>query len=392
MLLDRQTPKTVTTRHRGKYQFPYLDGYNGPAPSDMATTGARQDASERQDRPSNPTPDHDSASSLASLDDDSSLEAPMKQPDPNLIETDVNRSVPQTTDAPASAVSPKQTTNGTAAASTSPTVTESSLNIADIIFFPEDVARGRENASKLRASFQAEKTSETNALQASLAEERQRVKELEQQLADLRDGYTTRLNADKQEHERAVTALKASLDDTRTNLLTAVATLSTEVKAKEDILEQMQKFARSKDDTSKDQSKRPSPHSTENIQPPQPAATNTHTPQNSHLAAPTEPQPSPKPTAQPQSQTQNLKPLLSSFRDAHIRFAGYVRTTTEAHKVHVSSIEQLDKELEEEEITMRGVRNVVKGLVDGAGKVGGGLEKLGTESDGVLQLMDGVEH
>lgn len=234
MLLDQQTPKVTSTRHRGQKQFPHLEGYNGPAPPDMATIIARQDEIERQNSASDPESDHDSASS-ASLDDASSVESPMKRINPKL-------------DKAISTVPPKQTNMPTLATQTAPDATGSMRDMPDIVLYSEDLAKGRENASKLRASFEAEKASEVETLQTSLAEERQRVIELEEQLAGLREGYNTRINTEKQEHERAMTALKGSLDKSHKALVLTVANVSNDLQAKE---KEMETLAKSHEETIK---------------------------------------------------------------------------------------------------------------------------------------------
>ncbi|KAL8752474.1 MAG: hypothetical protein Q9184_005723 [Pyrenodesmia sp. 2 TL-2023] len=451
MLLDRQTPKTVTTRRRGKYQFPYLPGYNGPTPPDMATVLARQDEVERQNGKSHSTADNDSGSSLASLSDDdgSELESPIKRTERSAVQTEANP-IPPNTQAPVSATSvapmvPKATV--VANTSTAPVSSETiSLNIPDVIFFAEDVAKARENAAKLRASFEAEKASvrlasktevdsERKAVEAELAQEKERVTELTQQIADLREGFATRMNAEKQEHERAVKALKASLDEKEANLHENLSTVSRQLKAsdhtikerddtikarndtikakeniittqfgtiraREDTIKQLKETQLSKDKSSVSESRRPSLQPTnETPRPPTPAKPFSII---QALSTPIQ-SPTPTPAATTNANTKaasqikaDLKPHVSSLRNSHIRLAGHLRTTNEAHGTLKSSIERLHTELVEDEITMRGVTVVVKGLVEEAGKVSAELKKAGRESDGVkggvMELMDKVEH
>ncbi|KAL8927001.1 MAG: hypothetical protein Q9208_002546 [Pyrenodesmia sp. 3 TL-2023] len=444
----RRTPKTVTTRYRGKYQFPYLPGYNGPTPPDMATVLARQDELERQNGKSYSTADNDSVSSLASLSDDegSELESPMKRPDRGVVETNANP-IPPTTQAPDSAVSvasmvPTPVVPNT---STAPVSSETiSMNIPDVIFFAEDLAKARENATKLRASFEAEKASvrlasktevdsERKAAEANLTQERERVTELTQQLADLREGFATRMNAEKQEHERAITALKASLDEKEANFQENISIVSGQLKAsddtiivrddaikarddtiktkeaiiatqfgtiraKDDTIKQLKETQSSKENSSVNESRRPSLQPTnETSRPLTPAkpfsiiqALSPPTELTAHATAANA-------TSKPATQIKaELKPHVSSLRNSHIRLAGHLRTTNEAHGALKSSIERLHAELEEDEITMRGVAIVVKGLVEGVGKVNAELKKAGKESDGVkggvMELMDKVEH
>ncbi|KAI4115284.1 MAG: hypothetical protein LQ345_004098 [Seirophora villosa] len=128
-----------------------------------------------------------------------------------------------------------------------------------------------------------------------------------------------------------------------------------------------------------------------------PAALTEQNPTTAVLPPPSphhHPPPFPAPTP-PTPRPSTIKPLISSLRDSHIRLAGHLRTTTAAHTEHEAAVRQLHADLEEGEIAMRRVRNVVKGLVAGAGKVGAELEKAAGESDGVkgrvMALMDRVE-
>lgn len=414
MLLDRQTPKTVTTRYRGKYQFPYLPGYNGPTPPDMATVLARQDELERQNGKSSSTADNDSVSSLASLSDDegSELESPMKRPDRSVVETNANP-MPSNTQVPDSAASVASMvpTSVEPNTSTAPVSSETiSMDIPDVIFFAEDLAKARENASKLRASFEAEKASvrlasktevdsERKAAEANLAQERERVTELTQQLADLREGFATRMNAEKQEHEHAITALKASLDEKEANFQENISMVSGQLKAsddtikvrddtikarddtiktkeaiittqsgtiraRDDTIKQLKETQSSKDKSSVNESRRPS------LQP----ANETPLPLTpakpfsiiQALSAPIElpaHATAANATIKPASQIKaELKPHVSSLRNSHIRLAGHLRTTNEAHGALKSSIARLHAELEEDEITMRGLRLWSRGL------------------------------
>ncbi|KAL9035325.1 MAG: hypothetical protein Q9214_006635, partial [Letrouitia sp. 1 TL-2023] len=56
-VLARSASEAISRRPRGtQYQFPYLEGYVGPPPPDLATILARQDEMERQNGPRSPTP------------------------------------------------------------------------------------------------------------------------------------------------------------------------------------------------------------------------------------------------------------------------------------------------------------------------------------------------
>ncbi|KAL8720296.1 MAG: hypothetical protein Q9225_002834 [Loekoesia sp. 1 TL-2023] len=394
MLLDQQTPKTVTTRRRGKYQFPYLDGYNGPAPPNLATIHARQDESERQNSASNPISDHDIASSLDSLDEDSPSESPTHQAESNLNETNNNPSSRPGIEAPVSTNPPKQTPTATTADPSVPATVGTPPSVREILLFPEDLAKGIDNALKMHASYEADKKSQLAASEAALAQQSQRVAELQQELADVREGLTTRLNAEKQEHEREISTLNASKDDMQKKFEAMLVKKDEELRSKSrrmieidactTILERRLEAAMDAGATSKSKQAEEPPF--------EPAAALP-----SFLQASTQTEPllqiQPQPPAQQQN---NIKPLLSSLRNAVIRLAGHLRTSTAAHISHKAVIDKLDNDLEEDEITMRGVRNVVKELVEGTRKVGGTLDGAREASDEVkgevMGLMDGVEH
>ncbi|KAL9052552.1 MAG: hypothetical protein Q9206_004262, partial [Seirophora lacunosa] len=213
MELDQQSPKTVTTRQRGKYQFPYLDGYSGPDPPDMATVIARQEEMERQHGAPNSSSDEDSESALESVGDDTSINTPTKEPDPDRIDTHMKPLNACNTEPPVSTIPPAQAPPLTAAMPTEPNSIKASMRIPDIVFFPEDLVKGRENATQLRSAVEAEKGQERSRLEAELAGEKQRVADLTRQLSDDREGFTVRLKVEKQEHERAMAALQASVEE-----------------------------------------------------------------------------------------------------------------------------------------------------------------------------------
>ncbi|KAL8960463.1 MAG: hypothetical protein Q9193_002832, partial [Seirophora villosa] len=213
MELDQQSPKTVTTRQRGKYQFPYLDGYSGPDPPDMATVIARQEEMERQNRAPNSSFDEDSESALESVGDDTSIDTPTEEPDADPIDTHIKPPNACNTEAPVFTIPPAQAPPLTAAMPTEPDGIKASLRIPDLVFFPEDLVKGRENATQLRSAIEAEKGQERSRLEAELAGEKQRVADLTRQLSDDREGFTVRLKVEKQEHERAMAALQASAEE-----------------------------------------------------------------------------------------------------------------------------------------------------------------------------------
>lgn len=270
MLRDRQGPKNVTTRYRGKHQFPYLGGYNGPSPPDMATVLARQDELERQNGKSRSTASDDSESSLASVSDDdderSELESPTKRSDGSTVVTNAKQPIPPPNAAPVSATSvapmvPAPTVG--ANTSTAPVSRETvSVDIPDVVFFAEDLAKARENAAKLRESFEAEKASvriasqaevdsERKVVEANLAQEKERVTELTQQLADLREGFITRTNAEKQEHERAVKALEASSSEKEAASAETISQLTIQLKSMDDKIKERDDMIQAGNDTIK---------------------------------------------------------------------------------------------------------------------------------------------
>lgn len=438
MLLDQQTPKTVTTRRRGKYHFPYLDGYSGPAPPDMATITARQDELERQNSASNPTSDHDTALSTGSLDEDSSLGS-SPEPDPNPTNTNVNPSLDPGTDKPLSAGSTEQPAVIARADLVVSDHPDASLGIPDIVFFPEDLAKGRENALKLRTSHQAEKKAQLTSSEAALAQQNQQVAELQQELADkdaklntseaalaqqtqrvtefeqeladqkaqratseaalvqqkeriadlqqesqripelrkeisdLHKHYNDRITADELERERKILALKRSMDEQAREYRGLLATKETELESESRALAQMKAVASALEKKSE-------------------LATlhyaTTQTSQQAQLPPP----PPPPPLQFQNEQTDKLKSSLSTLRNAHIRLAGHIRTTTRSHSSLQQTIEKLHHDLEEDEITMRGLRGVARGLVEEVGRVGEGLEGARDSSDEVkgevMGLMD----
>ncbi|KAL8904132.1 MAG: hypothetical protein Q9207_003483 [Kuettlingeria erythrocarpa] len=265
----RRGPKNVTTRNRANYQFPYLAGYNGPSPPDMATVLARQDELERQNGKSHSTASDDSESSLASLSDDderSELESPTKRSDGGVVVTNAKQPIPPHNPAPVSAtsVAPMMPTRTVGANTLTVPVNRETvtMDIPDVVFFAEDIAKARENAAKLRESFEAEKASvrlasqaevdsERKAVEANLAQEKERVTELTQQLADLREGFTTRMNAEKQEHERAFKALEASSGEKKATSTETISQLSTQVKSMEDKIKERDDTIQARNDTIK---------------------------------------------------------------------------------------------------------------------------------------------
>ncbi|KAL8936461.1 MAG: hypothetical protein Q9216_004912 [Gyalolechia sp. 2 TL-2023] len=440
MLLDQQTPKTVTTRRRGKYHFPYLDGYSGPAPPDMATITARQDELERQNSASNHTSDHDTALSTVSFDEDSSLES-SPEPDPKPINVDVNPSLSPVPDKRLSVdvvEQPAVIARADLVVSDHP---DTSLGIPEMIFFPEDLAKGRENALKLRASHQAEKNAQLTSSQAALAQQSQRVAGLQQELAEndaklktseaalaqqtqriteiqqeladqkaqratseaalvqqkervadlqggsrripelqrevseLRKNYmhldmhlTYRVEDEKFKRESEISALKTKMDEQAREYEALLTKKETELVSTSKYLAEMEAFAATL--------AKKFEFATVNLP-------TTPIPQQDELLSP---------PSQDDERNRKLKSSLSILRNAHSRLAGGVRTTTRSHRSLAETIEKLHHDLEEDEITMRSVKSVAKGLVDQVGRVGEGLEGARDSSDEVkgevIGLMD----
>ncbi|KAL8649283.1 MAG: hypothetical protein Q9210_004486, partial [Variospora velana] len=170
---------------------------------------------ERRDRAAKSSREEDSESELDSADEDISIGTPTKGFEQDPTDTDNSPSKAPNTDVPVSAICPPQTPLLTVAIPTEPHSTKTSIHIPDIVFFPEDLVKGRENATQLRSAIEAEKCHERSRIAAEFAGEKQRIADLTQQLSDVREGFTARLEAQKQEHERAMGALKASLQEER---------------------------------------------------------------------------------------------------------------------------------------------------------------------------------
>ncbi|KAI4249073.1 MAG: hypothetical protein LQ352_005727 [Teloschistes flavicans] len=85
---------------------------------------------------------------------------------------------------------------------------------------------------------------------------------------------------------------------------------------------------------------------------------------------------------------------LNAIRNAHIRLAGHLRTTSEAFTPHQALITKFSKQLKDDDVTMRNVKGVVKDLALSVAKVEGGLKVLREASEvvkgEVLRGLDGV--
>lgn len=428
MLRDEQSPKTVTTRQREKYHFPYLDGYSGRAPPDLATITARQDELERQNSASIPTTDHDTALSMGSLDGDSSLES-SPEPDPKPNTTNVSTSVEPATDNPPSANATEQSVVAVGADPTTPGHLDPSLGIPEIIFFPGDLAKGRENALKLRTFLEAEKRAHLTTSEAALSQHTQRMTQLQQELVEKDTQLQTSQDAltQKTQHittlEQELTAQKAQLTTSEASLAqekARVADLSKTSQRIPDLENQISALKKQWSDRGNEVAALKTSMSEqvkeykENllIKEKELKAESKALKQMETFASALEKKceaadlklqslpsaPPPVPSLPPQTPTHQIPPFnqnghdnpIHPLRNAHIRLAGHIRTTTRSHSSLKQVIEQLSKDLDEDEITMRKVKGVAKGLVDEVGRVGEGLEGCREGSDEVKGLVVGL--
>ncbi|KAL8910008.1 MAG: hypothetical protein Q9171_004668, partial [Xanthocarpia ochracea] len=185
---ERYTPTASTSRRRSNYQFPFLEGYNGPPPPDLATILARQEEHERQNpRPESESEAESTSSSLMSLDDED--DAIGNQPQtPSIVdaEEEVGPSTRPTVDEqlPADSIAqPPSITNAF------PLMPDSTLEIPDFVFSAEDLEKARRTARKLRATYEEQKSAGRNRITASenaLEKERLNNQELKRHLEDLR--------------------------------------------------------------------------------------------------------------------------------------------------------------------------------------------------------------
>ncbi|KAI4269235.1 MAG: hypothetical protein LQ337_007401, partial [Flavoplaca oasis] len=188
---ERKTSNTATTstsRRRSRYQFPFLEGYSGPAPPDMAAILARQEEHERQNSRPEPDSEPESAfSSLQSLDDeDDAMDVHTQAATATTLDEEVSPMTRPNMDdqIPAAVVeqSPRVEASG---ASADPTT----LDIPDVVFYPKDLERARENARKLRAlnnEYKMASTNKVTAVETNLENEKRRTQDLSQELQDLR--------------------------------------------------------------------------------------------------------------------------------------------------------------------------------------------------------------
>ncbi|KAL8687665.1 MAG: hypothetical protein Q9224_005086, partial [Gallowayella concinna] len=206
MEVEETTPTTGTKQRRNKYQFPYLEGYNGPPPPDMATILARQEDHERQ----NPARETDSepestSSSLMSLDDeDDTEESQLQEPDSDPNEEAISPLTRPTVDEQLPAESTAVAVALRSGLQPAQSTISSPLKMAEFIFFAEDIEKGRQNARNLQAAREAEKTAyddnvqaSANALAKTISDNNELTRELES-LRKERDSY--RSKAEKLPH------------------------------------------------------------------------------------------------------------------------------------------------------------------------------------------------
>ncbi|KAL8734080.1 MAG: hypothetical protein Q9181_003325 [Wetmoreana brouardii] len=439
MLLDeaKTTTDALIPRRRSKYQFPYLDGYIGPPPPDEATIIARQEEQERQNPTRASTSDPETSSSLESLDeeDDGPLETPTQKPD-------TSSNAARASHAYLTAISDAILNNA------SPPSTPEITQIPEIIFFPEDLAKGRENAVKLRTSLEEEKRShQTSAtsneelvaqLSASLAKEVQVTTKLKAELnslgAERSDLEEELQNAseDRENLRKEHDSLKVEKSSLEGRLHSAEADLEAAKADHDGLIADRDKYMKERNKHRKDldtmnrksdlELNKLSAMTTQvNLDEVHQATNDSSLAQIQRLMAELEtlkaskakdnsitdtnavasnkvnkntmtdgPTSSPiAPPAAPKN-SGSIKPRLSSLRNAHIRLAGHLRTTTEAHNTLKASIDKFNTDLEDDEMTMRGVRNVVKDLVQGSGKVDGCLKGARDASEGVKGEVMGL--
>ncbi|KAL8780273.1 MAG: hypothetical protein Q9213_006549 [Squamulea squamosa] len=194
---ERKTPTTVTRKRRSAYQFPHLGGYNGPPPPDIATILARQKEHERQNPESESESESEAESTSSSLlplddeDDTTNKQPPVAGAKPSVaMEEEISPLTRPTVEGQLSAesIEQQQPINKAVLSMSSKT-----LDIPDILFFPEDIERAREHARKVRAIYEEQKMANVEQLTASekaLAEERLRNEELTQKFDDLHKSHS----------------------------------------------------------------------------------------------------------------------------------------------------------------------------------------------------------
>ncbi|KAL8798660.1 MAG: hypothetical protein Q9182_006493 [Xanthomendoza sp. 2 TL-2023] len=167
--IELEDKNPATKNRRSNYQFPYLDGYNGPPPPDLATILARQEEQERQ----NPVPETDSdpestSSSLMSLDDeDDTVESQPQEPDMDPNEEAISPLTRPTVDEQLSAASTTVAVSPPSGLQTAQSTMSGPLKLTEIIFFAEDIEKGRRNARNMQAAREAEQTMYEDNVQAS---------------------------------------------------------------------------------------------------------------------------------------------------------------------------------------------------------------------------------
>ncbi|KAL9591233.1 MAG: hypothetical protein Q9179_007929 [Wetmoreana sp. 5 TL-2023] len=384
MLLDEAKSDALIPRRRSKYQFPYLDGYIGPPPPDDATIIARQEEQERQNPTCASTYDPETSSYLESLDeeDDGPLETQTQKPDIGSAAARAILSTHPNTNAQLAINLTENRNTTTAAAQAAFYKASNLLQIPEMIFFAEDLAKGRENAVKLRTSLDEEDrsnqksatSSETLAAQlsASLAKEVQITKKLEAQLNSI--------GAERSNLEKKLQDTRGDRDNLRKEY--------DSLKVEKSNLEERLHGAEAERDAAKADNDSIVADRDNYMKESNNLTVEMETLKASRNTSPIAPLTAPKTLA-------SIKPRLSTLRSAHIRLAGHLRTTTERHNKLKASIDQFNTALEDDEMTMRGVRNAVKDLVQESDKADGCLKGARDASEGlkeeVIGLMDRSE-
>ena len=157
----------------------------------MAAILARQEEHERQSSRPEPDSEPESAfSSLQSLDDeDDAMHVQTQAATATTVDEDVSPMTRPNMDDQIPAAVVEQSSPVQATGPSADSADSADLDIPDVVFYPEDLERARENARKLRALNNEYKTACTNKVTAAemiLENEKRRTQELSQELQDLR--------------------------------------------------------------------------------------------------------------------------------------------------------------------------------------------------------------
>ncbi|KAL8707743.1 MAG: hypothetical protein Q9220_007263 [cf. Caloplaca sp. 1 TL-2023] len=385
MMLDQKTPDPPTSRPPSKYQFPYLEGYQGPPPPDMETILARLEEQER-DKPDDWLDDQDPdeiSPLLTSLSDDDdgahrNQEVSVLQP---------------ARDSESALPSANSTTNAshTAIPAKEPASTKYTEQVTfadpfqtpegeELVFFASDLANARRNAQLLRQkhstenqSLLAEVAAAKTLLEVELATSaslQQRCETLAKKQDTLKADHKYDLSLKQIEHDDDMAELRAKAQERE-------RALETRLEEYEGVIRFMGNNVKSPPVKMVDRST-----STDDLplpSPPPPPPTDTAAPVAPALT-PIDP-PTTTTTHSSSKSTPPFKLALSTLRSTLLHLSGHLRETNTAHAAHAAVIAKFQHALEEDEITMRGVRNVVKELVKGSEGLGGSLGRVVEEND-----------